>query len=92
MPRTASSQIVSKQVGEALRDTRKRAKLTQVELAGRLGVSPPYVANVEAGRQNLTLGQLANIAAALGAGLDVSFSLPTREHVAVPDGPTVKSA
>lgn len=85
MPRTAQSQIVAKQVGEALRETRRRASLTQAQLADKLGVSPPYVANVEAGRENLTLGQMANIAAALGAGLDVSFPLPTRERVALPN-------
>ena len=85
MPRTAQSQIVAKQVGEALRDTRRRASLTQAQLAGKLGVSPPYIANVEAGRENLTLGQLANIAAAVGAGLDVSFPLPERERVTAAD-------
>ena len=88
MPRTAQSQVVAKQVGEALRDARRRAILTQAQLAGKLGVSPPYVANVEAGRENLTLGQMANIAAALGAGLDVSFPLPRRERVTLPDAPT----
>lgn len=83
MPRTAQSQVVAKQVGRAVRETRQRASLTQAQLADRLGVSPPYVANVEAGRENLTLGQLANIAAALGAGLDVSFPLAVRERVSV---------
>jgi transcriptional regulator with XRE-family HTH domain len=85
MPRTASSQIAAKQLGEAVRETRRRAGLTQVVLAERLGVSAPYVANVEAGRQNVTLGQMANIAAALGAGLEIGFPLPTRERVVVPE-------
>ncbi|MDP9385843.1 MAG: helix-turn-helix domain-containing protein [Actinomycetota bacterium] len=85
MPRTARSEILAKQVGEAVRSARRQASLTQAQVAERLGVSPPYVANVEAGRENITLGQLANIAAALGAGLDVSFPLPDRERVTVPD-------
>jgi transcriptional regulator with XRE-family HTH domain len=38
-----------------------------------MGVKPPYVAAVEGGKRNLTLGQLANIADALGRGLDVTF-------------------
>lgn len=83
MPRTASSQIAAKQLGEAVRETRRRAGLTQATLAERLGVSPPYVANVEAGRENVTLGQMANIAAALGAGLEIGFPLPSREPVVV---------
>jgi hypothetical protein len=33
----------------------------------------PYVASLEAGTRNLTLGQFANIADALGRGLDLAF-------------------
>lgn len=36
-------------------------------------VKAPYIASLEAGRRNLTLGQLANIADALGRGLDITF-------------------
>jgi transcriptional regulator with XRE-family HTH domain len=43
-------------------------------------VSPSYVAAVEAGRENLTVGQLANIANAMGAGLDIEFAVPSREY------------
>jgi hypothetical protein len=38
-----------------------------------MGVKAPYVAGVEAGTRNLTLGQLANIADALERGLEISF-------------------
>jgi len=41
--------------------------------------------DVEAGRENLTVGQLANFAAALGTGLELAFPRPTREPVRVPD-------
>lgn len=87
MPRTASSEIAAKQLGEAVRKTRRRTQLTQAALAERLGVSAPYVANVEAGRENVTVGQMAIIAAALGAGLEIAFPLPTRERVVVPEAP-----
>jgi hypothetical protein len=50
------------------------------------------VANVEAGRENVTLGQMANIAAALGAGLEIAFALPEREHAFVPDAPRATSS
>lgn len=92
MPRTAQSQVAAKRVGEAVRSTRQRARLTQAQLAERMAVSAPYVANLEAGRENVTLGQLANIAAALGAGLDVSFPLPIREPVKVLEQPPAAPA
>jgi transcriptional regulator with XRE-family HTH domain len=45
-----------------------------------MGVKPPYIAGLEAGTRNLTLGQLANIADALGRGLDISFPVVTAEY------------
>jgi transcriptional regulator with XRE-family HTH domain len=44
-------------------------------------VNPSYVTNLEAGRVNATVGQLAHIAEALGAGLDVNFPLLASEPV-----------
>lgn len=81
MPRTAASEIHSKLVGRELRHTRKAVGLTQAQVAERLGVSASYVAAVEAGRRNLTLGQLANIANAMRLGIDVSFIHPNGEPV-----------
>jgi transcriptional regulator with XRE-family HTH domain len=75
MPRTATSDLASKLVGEAIRAARLEVGITQAELASRLGTTPVYITNVEAGRTNLTVGQLANIADALGAGLDVQLPL-----------------
>jgi transcriptional regulator with XRE-family HTH domain len=45
-----------------------------------MGVKPPYIAGLEAGTRNLTLGQLANIADALGRGLDISFPVVAAEY------------
>jgi transcriptional regulator with XRE-family HTH domain len=73
MPRTAASEIHAKVVGRELKNTRKALGLTQTEVAHRLGVSASYVSAVEAGRRNLTLGQLANIANAMRLGIDISF-------------------
>jgi transcriptional regulator with XRE-family HTH domain len=39
-------------------------------------VSPSYVSAVEAGKRNLTLAQLANIANAMRLGIEVSFIRP----------------
>ena len=52
--------------------------LTQAGVARRLKVSAPYIASVEAGRENLTIGQLAGIASALGVVLDITLALPDR--------------
>lgn len=76
MPRTAASEIHAKVVGHKLSDARQALGLTQAEVAERLGVSPSYISAVEAGRRNLTLGQLANIANAMRLGIDISFVRP----------------
>jgi len=76
VPRTAVSEIHAKVVGREIRETRRALGLTQAEVAERLGVSPSYVSAVEAGRRNLTLGQLANIANAMRLGIQLSFIQP----------------
>lgn len=83
MPRTAVSDVHAKVVGRELREARSALGLTQAEVAGRLGVSASYVSAVEAGKRNLTLAQLANIANAMRLGIDISFVRP--------DGSAVRS-
>lgn len=77
MPRTATSDLMAQMVGREIRQTRTAAGLTQAQVAERLQTTPVYVTNVEAGRVNLTLGQLSRIASAMGA--DVHLSLPLIE-------------
>ena len=67
------SDATSARVGLEVRRARLEDGLTQAELARRMGVKAPYVAGVESGTRNLTLGQLANIADALERGLDITF-------------------
>ena len=81
MPRTAVSEIHAKVVGREIKDTRQALGLTQTEVAERLGVSASYISAVEAGRRNLTLGQLANIANAMRLGIDISFIRPDGTRV-----------
>lgn len=75
MPRTARSDPAAKTVGQTIRRTRLEAGLTQAQLAQRLQASAPYITNVEAGRANLTIGQLASIAAALDAIVDIDLRI-----------------
>jgi transcriptional regulator with XRE-family HTH domain len=79
MPRTHTSDATSARVGLEVRRARLEEGLTQAELARRMGVKPPYVASLEAGTRNLTLGQLANVADALQRGLDITFPLVSAE-------------
>jgi transcriptional regulator with XRE-family HTH domain len=73
MPRTHVSDATAARLGAEVRRARQEQNLTQAELARRMGVKPPYIAGLEAGTRNLTIGQLANIADALGRGLDIKF-------------------
>ncbi len=83
MPRTAASDMTARIVGQEVRRARKEAGLTQAEVAARLDTSPTYITNVEAGRLNLTLGQLTRVAAAIGADLQVRLPLVTIESSSV---------
>jgi transcriptional regulator with XRE-family HTH domain len=84
LPRTSYSAIHSKAVGSRIKSTRQTVGITQTELARRLKVQQPYVAAIEAGRVNLTIGQLGAVASALGVGFDIQFSVPTREYRNLP--------
>jgi HTH-type transcriptional regulator/antitoxin HipB len=84
MPRTATSDVAAKAVGQAIRAARQEVGLTQAGLASRLDVNPSYVTNLEAGRVNMTIGQLAHIAEALGAGLEVEFPVLAKEPIRMP--------
>lgn len=66
--------------GRRLRAARRKAKLTQEELAARVGMSRPSLANVERGNQRVALHQFAELAAAVGAApIDL---LPARAGLA----------
>lgn len=88
MPRTAASELTARIVGHEIRRARSEAGLTQADVAARLETSASYVTNIEAGRVNLTLGQLTRVAAAIGADLQVSLPLIAIEpaRVAEPAG------
>ena len=73
-------------VGSQIRQSRLAAKLRQEQLATRVGVSRASIANIEAGKQALSLHSLVAIARALDAtveGLLPQGGAGQREHVAI---------
>ncbi len=82
MPKTKTSDVAVKMVGQAIRRARQSLDLTQAELARRLDVNASYITNVEAGRVNLTVGQLGAFAEALDTGLRVEF--PVASPLVIP--------
>jgi len=56
--------------------------LKQYELAERMDVSPSYIAAIESGSRNLTVGQIAAIANAMRVGLSISFQTPSNARTA----------
>lgn len=60
-------------VGEVLADARATSGRTTREIADAMGKTHPALVDVEAGRKNLTVGRLEEIAAAYGGRLEVRF-------------------
>jgi len=60
-------------VAKAVVDARKRAHLTQVQLAKRIKTDQKAIWRLEAGRQNATVAMLWKIAAATDSNLRVSM-------------------
>jgi transcriptional regulator with XRE-family HTH domain len=62
-----------RQFGACLRQARKRAGLTQIEVARRSGIVQTHLSRVETGRVNPSLELSARIAAAMGYSLIVTI-------------------
>lgn len=58
-------------IGEALREARKKAGLTQMELSSKVDVTRAYYADVERGRYTPSLKVLSKLAEALD--IDLNF-------------------
>lgn len=64
--------------GRDLRVARRRAGLTQQQLADRLGITQPYVSQVERGERNLTLSAVAAFVVAVGCTYAIEL-IPTTD-------------
>lgn len=56
----------SKRLGENLKEIRVSKKITQSELAEKLGADKSFVSNIENGKTNPTLSTITGLAKALG--------------------------
>ena len=63
---------ICERIGAEIRAAREAAGMPQAELGRRAGLSRPSVANLEAGRQDVTAARLAMIARVLGLDLDLA--------------------
>jgi transcriptional regulator with XRE-family HTH domain len=66
-------------VGSAVRAARRRAAMSQVELAERAGTTQPSIARLEKGSVSPTVLTLDRIARALGTDLVIDFE-PTERR------------
>ena len=61
-------------LAQKIAELREDKKLTQVELAKKLGVSQQFISQIETGvERNLTIETLIKIAESLGRGINISF-------------------
>lgn len=66
------SKSISWYYGEILRDRRKELKLTQQELAERIGKERSYIGRIEKGNTDMQLSSFISIARALGLDFNIS--------------------
>jgi transcriptional regulator with XRE-family HTH domain len=64
------------QLGQAVRDARRAAGLTQPELGAKLGISAVAISQVEKGKTAPALAKVAGIADALGVSIGLLFGDP----------------
>ena len=58
------------EVGARVKEARMRKHLSQAQLADLLGLTPPYISNIETGKQNMSITALAKISDVLEVSAD----------------------
>jgi transcriptional regulator with XRE-family HTH domain len=79
---------LAKQIGERLAQIRKDQGMTQVELAEAVHLSQQLIAEYEAGKKNIPVWRLVNLAEALGIASDAL--LADSDEKTLKRGPTPK--
>ena len=62
-------------IGARIAEVRKKKKMTQEQLAGKMGIGPKYLSSIERGMENPTLNTLISLSKALGIDLGEIFTL-----------------
>ena len=77
---------------EAIRTKRRELNLTQDELAGRIGISTPYIGHLESGKRHPSDEIVAKMAAALDLGNRELFFLANPHAQALISEPAAKGS
>lgn len=67
---------LSRDVGQKIRNLREEEKLSQKELAQKMGISQQMISRIETGRENLCFSSLEKIITALGRSISLDFPVP----------------
>jgi transcriptional regulator with XRE-family HTH domain len=78
------------ELGSLIQRLRKARGMRQQDLAAASGLTRSSVANIESGRQDLTVASLIAFAKALGVTLDVLTGLASPPEIYVPPGVTIR--
>lgn len=62
-------------VAELVKDARKKAKLTQEELAQKIQLKRPHISRIERAETDVRISTLHKIAQGLGGNLSISFDI-----------------
>ena len=57
--------------GQFVREARRRAGMTQLQLAGRVGLTQPTIARIESGRARASFERIIQLVRATGFDLDI---------------------
>ena len=71
------------EVGGRLKEARVRQHLSQAQLAELLGLTPPYISNIETGKQNMSITALAKISDVLEVSADWILRNNTRDALEI---------
>lgn len=72
-----------KEVGDRIRQARLKKGINQAQLAEIIDKTPPYVSNIEMGKQNMSIIVLYKIVKALDVSADWILAHDTPETVAI---------
>ena len=61
------------EIAYKITELRKKAKITQSELANKIGTTQSNIARMEKGQQNFTVNMLNKVADVFGKNLEISF-------------------